>query len=55
MQVSINDCTINELIFTLYNADLLDISVTSDLFTTSFVAILVGSDLTNKFGEDMPC
>ena len=56
VQVSINDCTVNEFIFTLYHTGLLKLPVQSKkLLTTDTLSHLVGNDLIDKFGENMPC
>ena len=51
VQVSINDCTVNEFIFTLYHTGLLKLPVQSKkLLTTDTLSHLVGNDLIDKFG-----
>lgn len=55
MQIAINDCAINEFIFTLYHTGLLTVPIHSDKLTTDFLQLLVGPDLVTQFGSGMPC
>ena len=56
MQLAINDCTLNELIFSLDEAGLLNITVKNEaLITTQELALLVGNKLKTAFGENQPC
>ena len=55
LQIGINDCTVNELLLQLYEADMLHIPLKSGKLTTSALRILLGKDIVNQFGADMPC
>ena len=55
MQLAVNDCSINELIYTLYTADLLHINIASPRINTNLLSLLVGRSLKKTFGKDQPC
>lgn len=55
LQIAINDCTLNELIFTLWSADLLSIPIKSQKITTTLLKKLISKDIEKKFGEGQPC
>ena len=53
LQIAINDCTINEFIFTLYSAGLTSLPpIKSDKITTRQLKKLVGKGIVTTFGED---
>ncbi len=55
LQLALNDCTINELIFTLWSADLLHIPIRSPKITTTLLKTFISPDIVKKFGKDQPC
>lgn len=56
LQIAINDCTINEFLFTLYSAGLTALPpIKSDKITTSQLKRIVGKGIETTFGEDQPC
>jgi len=55
-QLAINDCTFNELLFTLYEAGLFNITLANPkLLTTSNLRLLLGKGIVNTFGANQPC
>jgi len=55
LQAAINDCSVNELLDSLYSADLLHLPLKVAKINTSTLKLLLGGDLTTQFGSDMPC
>ena len=56
LQLAINDCTLNELIFTLTENGLLNITLTNaKLITTDNLALLLGNKLKKHVGSGQPC
>jgi hypothetical protein len=53
--MGVNDCSINELLDSFYYADLLHLPLSIAKINTNILAILLGKDLTTKFGKNMPC
>ena len=45
IQIAVNDCSVNELIFSLYEAGVLALPVKSKLLTTNLLGLLVGHDI----------
>lgn len=54
-QAVINDCTLNEALYSLYQAGLMSITLQGNMINTSELSILLGSGLKRKFGKNMPC
>ena len=55
IHIAVNDCSVNEFIFTLYEAGMLSLPVKSAKLDTSLVGLLVGPDLVRQFGSHQPC
>ena len=55
LEASINDCTVNELVFTLLSTFDVKIPIEMPMITTSKLGLLVGTDLVTKFGSGAPC
>ena len=55
LQMAVNDCAFNELVFTLYSAGLLHLPIRGGPINTSYLALLVGTDLIREFGAGQPC
>ena len=55
LAMAINDCTVNEAISTLYYADYLKLNITNPKLNTSLLKLLLGKDIENVFGKNMPC
>ena len=51
VQMSVNDCALNEFIYTLFYADLLYIEITNDHITTTTLSALIGNSLKKTFGS----
>ena len=55
LQMAINDCAVNELLFTLYKTDMLNFTVKNvDKLTTTWLTA-ISSDVTDVFGAGQPC
>ena len=52
-QLVINDCTVNELLYQLFEANALKLSVKSEMLTTSLLQLIGG--FTKVFGAGQPC
>ena len=54
LQFTVQDCAVNELLFTLYEAGV-KLPLALPILTTNKLGLLVGGDLTTQFGKDQPC
>lgn len=54
-QIAINDCTVNELIFSIYEAGLLNITIKNPKLTTSELKLLLGKGIVDTFGANQLC
>ena len=54
-QIAINDCSVNELLYSLYGADLLHLKIENPKVTTTLLRALLGKDIITVFGAEQPC
>lgn len=54
LQMAVQDCAVNELLFTLYNAGV-KLPLALPVINTSKLKLLVGGDIVTQFGADQPC
>ena len=50
IETAVNDCTVNELLFTLYEAGLLQIPLVNERIDTSLISLMIGHNVVKVFG-----